>query len=72
MIRVMWLKACPRCGGDLTAERDFYGSYISCLACGYYLTEAEEVVLRYEPRRRQLIHSLKKRGEEREAVSAAA
>jgi hypothetical protein len=23
-----------------------YGRYIACLQCGYYLTEAEEVVLR--------------------------
>ena len=31
----MYLKACPRCGGDQALERDFYGSYVSCLTCGY-------------------------------------
>ena len=32
------LKACPKCHGDLYLERDQYGSYMSCLQCGY-LTE---------------------------------
>ncbi len=44
---MMWLKSCPRCGGDLYTDKDVYGSYIACLQCGHYLTEAEEVVLRY-------------------------
>jgi len=26
---------CPRCRGRLIAERDQYGAYHSCLACGY-------------------------------------
>ncbi len=28
-------KSCPRCSGDRTMERDLYGWYILCLACGY-------------------------------------
>ena len=28
-------KSCPRCSGDRTLERDFYGWYILCLLCGY-------------------------------------
>ena len=49
---MLWLKACPRCGGDLGQETDVYGSYVSCLQCGRYLTEAEEVTLRFYARRR--------------------
>ncbi len=29
------LKSCPRCQGDMTAERDMYGPYLECLQCGY-------------------------------------
>ncbi len=29
------LKSCPRCKGDLAAERDVYGPYLECLQCGY-------------------------------------
>ena len=28
-------KACPRCGGDIRTERDFYGAYKMCLQCGH-------------------------------------
>jgi hypothetical protein len=28
-------KACPRCQGDLTANRDMYGAYNECLQCGF-------------------------------------
>ena len=40
-----WLKACPRCRGDLQEESDIYGRYISCVQCGYILRQAEEVQL---------------------------
>ena len=33
--RVLFLKSCPRCQGDMHANRDFYGSYKECLQCGY-------------------------------------
>ena len=29
------LKACPRCKGDMHANRDMYGSYKECLQCGH-------------------------------------
>ena len=29
------LKACPRCGGDLSIDQDVYGVEILCLQCGY-------------------------------------
>jgi len=42
------LKCCPRCNtGALYKSGDMYGSYIACLHCGYYLTEAQEVTLGY-------------------------
>jgi len=48
---MFWLKSCPKCDtGDLYDSQDQYGRYIACLQCGHYLTEAEEVVLRYSTR----------------------
>ena len=45
---MLWLKSCPRCDmGDLCQDMDSFGCFVSCLQCGYYLTEAEEVVLWY-------------------------
>ena len=33
---VMWkLKSCPRCGGDVFLDRDFYDWYQQCVQCGY-------------------------------------
>ena len=31
---MFWLKACPRCCGDLHVDNDQYGSFVSCLQCG--------------------------------------
>ena len=43
------LKCCPRCEtGALYEGSDVYGSYIACRHCGYYLTEAEELALKYD------------------------
>ena len=33
--KMLKLKACPRCKGDLHGNRDMYGSYDECLQCGY-------------------------------------
>ncbi len=33
--RAIYLKQCPRCAGDMRANRDQYGDYIHCLQCGY-------------------------------------
>lgn len=44
---MIYFKRCPRCNGDLHKAQDIYGSYVACLQCGYYLTDAEEVVLLY-------------------------
>ena len=40
-----WLKRCPKCSGDLREEADPFGSYISCMQCGYCLTQAQEEAL---------------------------
>ena len=33
--RKIFLKQCPRCNGDVSANSDHYGSYWHCLQCGY-------------------------------------
>lgn len=40
---MLWLKSCPKCRGDLYGDRDHYGWYVTCLQCGNYLVQAEEV-----------------------------
>lgn len=37
-----WLKACPRCGGDLYEEEAWGERSIRCLLCGHALTRQEE------------------------------
>lgn len=32
---MVWLKACPKCKGDLFLDKDHYGKYQSCIQCGY-------------------------------------
>ena len=32
---MLYLKACPRCDGDVHVNRDVYGEYRQCLQCGY-------------------------------------
>jgi len=42
---MFWFKSCPKCHGDLYRDSDTYGTYIACLQCGSYLTEADETRL---------------------------
>ncbi len=42
---MFWLKACPRCRGDLHRINDLGVSYVSCLQCGQILTEQQEQAL---------------------------
>jgi hypothetical protein len=35
----LWLKGCPKCGGDLYNDRDVMGYYRQCLQCGYTFYE---------------------------------
>jgi hypothetical protein len=39
---MMWLKACPRCRGDLIRQYDLDGPYVGCLQCGHVLRPSEE------------------------------
>ena len=32
---MVYLKSCPKCLGDLTVSQDGYGTFISCLQCGF-------------------------------------
>jgi hypothetical protein len=43
---MMWLRACPRCRGDLHLELDHFGDFVSCLQCGAILDESQEDWLR--------------------------
>lgn len=47
-----WLKACPRCHGDLHEIHDVGDQYVTCLQCGRILTEEQERAL---PRQSSLI-----------------
>ncbi len=31
---MFYLKACPKCHGDMYQERDLYGMFVECLQCG--------------------------------------
>ncbi len=33
---MFWFKLCPRCSGDLFEDRDQYGSFITCMQCGFH------------------------------------
>jgi uncharacterized Zn finger protein len=42
-----WLKACPRCGGDMELVREpMMGTYVTCMQCANVLTAREEAHLR--------------------------
>ena len=39
---MMFLKACPKCRGDLVLDKDVYGVYVRCLQCGLMRDTAEK------------------------------
>ena len=39
---MFWLKACPKCKGDLYEGSDIYGAYVCCLQCARCLTDVEQ------------------------------
>ena len=51
---MIYLKRCPRCKGDLHEGSDTFGSYIACLQCGCYFTDAEKVAFLYSYSRRHM------------------
>ncbi len=44
--KIVWLKACPRCSGDLYESVDIYGNYVECLLCSHILKPSEELHLK--------------------------
>lgn len=53
-IEMIYFKRCPRCKGDLREGSDTFGSYIACLQCGCYFTDAEELALLYSSSSRHM------------------
>ena len=41
-----WLRACPKCGGDLELQLDLTGAYVQCVQCGLELNPSQERLLR--------------------------
>jgi hypothetical protein len=41
---IMFLKSCPKCGGDLVLDGDMYGRYFKCLQCGLVRDIADRAV----------------------------
>jgi hypothetical protein len=44
-LTMFWLKACPRCHGDLHEIHDVGDQYVTCLQCGRILTVEQEKAL---------------------------
>ena len=40
LVTAVWLKTCPRCGGDLYRGVDVDGVFLACLQCGHYPADA--------------------------------
>ncbi|MCH7483074.1 MAG: hypothetical protein IIC31_09645 [Chloroflexi bacterium] len=43
---MFWLKACPKCGGDLQRIEALLETYVECVQCGLELTPVQEKTLR--------------------------
>lgn len=51
---MLYFNSCPRCKtGTIQLESDFYGSYLSCLNCGFEKSAASVRKLDYEEMRRE-------------------
>ncbi len=44
MLRLLRTRACKRCGGDLSLERDQYGAYVNCIQCGAVWNDLEPII----------------------------
>ena len=49
---MLWLKGCPRCGGDLYDEGEPEGEVACCLQCGWRRYPLGNVGVAERPRRR--------------------
>jgi len=52
---MVYLKACPRCRGDIFTESDFREVYFCCLQCGHVLTVLEERILQFRTQKWQSV-----------------
>ena len=51
---MLYFNACPRCkSGTVQLESDFYGSYLSCLNCGFEKSAASVRKLDYDDIKRE-------------------
>ena len=41
-----WLRACPKCGGDLELVQEVLAAYVECVQCGLELNPMQERSLR--------------------------
>ena len=41
MLCLVKTKACKRCRGDLSLERDRYGTYMECIQCGAIYSKSD-------------------------------
>jgi hypothetical protein len=47
---MLLLKACPRCGGDMSLEREQGCAYFECLQCTHVLSFAQERMMHVSAR----------------------
>jgi DNA-directed RNA polymerase subunit RPC12/RpoP len=48
----LYLKACPRCHGDIALDDDQFGRYMECLQCGFLVRpKAEDTPSPVAPRK---------------------
>ncbi len=45
---MIYLKSCPRCIGDLNEGYDLFGHFLSCVQCGYELSDPQMASLKIE------------------------
>ena len=43
-------RACKRCGGDLSLERDQYGTYVECIQCGANSNVSDMIIKDSKPK----------------------
>jgi len=49
---MIWLRACPRCKGDLVEQSDWDGDELVCLQCAFRTALPPGIVLKREPDQR--------------------
>jgi len=56
---MFWIKACPRCQGDLFLDRDANNRDVVCLQCGYRRgsNENKESSMLMDTNQRQQVHA---------------